>query len=115
MLMKEFDVPKITASSLYSLPFFISAGLSPFLGLLIDKVGKRAMFITFSSLFVFVSCILTIILIEQNYKTEHYTFLAPMIMMGFAYSIYAGALWSSIPYVVKANTIGSAFGLCTAI
>jgi len=38
-----------------------------------------------------------------------------MIMMGFAYSIYAGALWSSIPYVVKANTIGTAFGLCTAI
>jgi hypothetical protein len=36
-------------------------------------------------------------------------------MMGFAYSIYAGALWSSIPYVVKPNTIGTAFGLCTAI
>jgi len=38
-----------------------------------------------------------------------------MIMMGFAYSIYAGALWSSVPYVVKTNTIGTAFGLCTAI
>jgi len=64
MLMKEFDVPKITASSLYSLPFFISAGCSPFIGLLIDKIGKRALFITASSLFVFCACVMTIILIE---------------------------------------------------
>lgn len=67
MLMKDFNIPKITASELYSLPFFISAGLSPFLGLLIDKVGKRAVFITFSSLFVVISCLLTIILILQDY------------------------------------------------
>lgn len=41
--------------------------------------------------------------------------LLPLIIVGFGYSIYASALWSSIPYIVPARTIGSAFGLATSI
>jgi hypothetical protein len=60
-------------------------------------------------------CVITIILVKQDFKGENWSFLAPLILLGFAYSIYAGALWSSIPYVVPANTLGTAFGLCTAV
>jgi len=38
-----------------------------------------------------------------------------LILLGIAYSIYAGALWSSIPYVVPAPQLGTAFGLCTSV
>lgn len=41
--------------------------------------------------------------------------VGPLILIGIAYSIYAAALWTSIPYVVEAKTIGTAFGFCTAI
>lgn len=36
-------------------------------------------------------------------------------MVGIGYSIYAAALWGSIPYVVEPRTVGTAFGFCTAI
>lgn len=39
----------------------------------------------------------------------------PLVLMGFGYSIYACALWGSIPYTVPENLLGSAFGLCTSV
>ena len=44
-----------------------------------------------------------------------YTQISPMILLGIGYSIYAAALWACIPYVVEPRTIGSAFGICTAL
>jgi hypothetical protein len=44
-----------------------------------------------------------------------YSELAPLIMVGVGYSIYAAALWGSIPYVVEARTVGTAFGICYAV
>jgi predicted MFS family arabinose efflux permease len=91
----------------------MSAVLSPLLGLLIDKIGKRALFITTSSLLVAFSCYFSAAL--PNYTEPNYICLVPEIMIGFGYSIYASALWSSIPYIVEPKTIGSAFGVVTAI
>ena len=42
MLNDEFAIPVNMASTLYSLPFLISAGLAPCLGYYIDRVGRRA-------------------------------------------------------------------------
>lgn len=44
-----------------------------------------------------------------------YSELVPLILVGIGYSIYAAALWASIPYVVEPRTVGTAFGFCTAI
>jgi hypothetical protein len=44
-----------------------------------------------------------------------YTEIGPLVLVGLGFSIYAAALWPSIPYVVEAKTVGSAFGLCTAL
>jgi hypothetical protein len=44
MLTLEFGIDDTTASTLYSLPFFISAGVAPFFGLIVDKIGKRGIF-----------------------------------------------------------------------
>ena len=44
-----------------------------------------------------------------------YNELYPLILTGLGYSIYAAAIWGSIPYVVAPNTVGTAFGIATAI
>ena len=44
-----------------------------------------------------------------------YIEVIPLILVGLGYSIYAAALWASIPYVVEAKSAGTAFGFCTAI
>jgi len=64
MLELEFGISETTASTLYSLPFFISAGVAPFLGVIVDKIGKRGIFIGTSSFLVCLACILTIILLK---------------------------------------------------
>lgn len=46
---------------------------------------------------------------------ECYIELVPLILVGIGYSIYGAALWGSIPYVVEAKTVGTAFGFVTAI
>jgi MFS family permease len=86
------------AGTLYSVPYFMSAALSPVLGIIIDKFGKRALFITSSSLLVALSCFFCAAL--PNYSEPNYICLGPLILVGFGYSIYASALWSSIPYIV---------------
>jgi len=44
-----------------------------------------------------------------------YNELYPLILTGIGYSIYASAIWGSVPYVVSENAVGTAFGLATAI
>lgn len=39
----------------------------------------------------------------------------PLVFTGIGYSIYASAIWGSVPYVVTPNTVGTAFGLATSI
>jgi hypothetical protein len=74
-----------------------------------------------SAIMVIFSSLITIILLLQDTGaswdgfTPNYTFLIPLIIIGFAYSIFAGALWSSIPYVVLPHTLGTAFGLASAV
>lgn len=41
--------------------------------------------------------------------------LVPLIFTGIGYSIYASAIWGSVPYVVNKNAVGTAFGLATSI
>jgi len=41
--------------------------------------------------------------------------VAPLIMCGIGYSIYASVIWGSIPYTVEPRTVGTAYGICTAI
>jgi MFS family permease len=44
-----------------------------------------------------------------------YSQVFPLVMTGVGYSIYAAAAWGSIPFIVSPNTVGTAFGITTAI
>lgn len=112
-LVDQFGFDEKTAGELYSIPYFMSAVFSPMLGIFIDRYGKRALMITISSALVSLACFTSAFL--PYTENPDYSCLLPLIIIGFGYSIYASALWSSIPYVVPAKTIGSAFGLTTSI
>lgn len=36
------------------------------------------------------------------------------MLVGTGFSIYAAAIWGSVPYVVKPEQLGTAFGMITA-
>jgi len=48
------------AGTIYGIPYIISGVLSPILGFVIDKVGKRALFIMMSSVFIFLAAAVTL-------------------------------------------------------
>ena len=105
-----------SAGDFYSLPYFISAFLSPITGVIIDKHGKRALFILISSIIVLLSCLITIMIppAKEN-EGPQYLVLIPLILNGIGDAVYAAAIWACVPYTVPNKLVGTAFGLCTAL
>ncbi len=96
-----------TAGGITSIIIFASMILAPFAGRLVDKVGKRATFMIAGSLLM-IPCHLAMGL------TKIYP-AYPMILLGFAFVLVPAALWPSVPLIVRAERVGTAFGLMTAI
>jgi MFS family permease len=80
---------------------------TPLFGLLVDRVGKRALFMMFGSL-----------LLVPVYLVMAYTrvpLVAPMAVMGVAFSLIPAVMWPSVAYIVDQSKLGTAYGLMTMI
>jgi len=97
---------------MFGIPYLISAVASPFLGFVIDKLGRRALFISLSSLLLIASFVVSLSLPAVS---GSYNEVIPLSMVGIGYSVYCAAIWGSIPYAVTPQTVGTAFGICTAV
>lgn len=98
---------QIEAATIMSIPYIISACLSPILGGFVDKFGKRAIIATIAP------AILVIV-----HATLGYTDcspVGPLIGQGFAYSGFAAVIWPSIPLVIPENLVGFAYGVAFSI
>lgn len=115
MLQVNFGFSETEAGGLFGIPYTISAATSPFLGIFIDKVGRRGLLIIASSFILLTAHVTNMILPTCAPHEQCYSEIGPLILVGIGYSIYAAALWGSIPYVVEPKTVGTAFGFCTAI
>jgi MFS family permease len=96
-----------TAGGISSIIIFASMILAPFAGRLVDKVGRRATFMIAGSLLM-IPCHLAMGL-------THIYPAYPMILLGFAFVLVPAAMWPSVPLIVRAERVGTAFGLMTAI
>ncbi len=80
---------------------------TPLFGLMVDRVGKRALFMMFGS-----------ILLVPVYLMMAYTKMSlyiPMAMMGVAFSLIPAVMWPSVAYIVEQSKLGTAYGLMTMI
>jgi MFS family permease len=127
---RETDATK-AASTVVSIPYFLSALLSPLLGGFVDRFGGRGLACLASSLlFVLVHALL-------GYSAA--TPYLAMVLQGLAYSLFArygvgstwklagtgwqvepiptssSALWPSVPHLVPARAVGIAYGVVTAV
>lgn len=95
------------AGTLSSAIYIASMIGTPLLGLLVDRVGKRALFMMFGSL-----------LLIPVYLMMAYTSInlwVPIVMMGIAFSLVPAVLWPSVAYIVEESRLGTAYGLMTMI
>jgi MFS family permease len=80
---------------------------TPLFGYLVDRVGKRSLFMMLGSL-----------LLVPVYLIMAYTRIdlrVPMAMMGIAFSLVPAILWPSVAYLVDEGRLGTAYGLMTMI
>lgn len=80
---------------------------TPLFGLLVDKVGKRALFMMFGSL------LLVPVYLIMAYS--HVSLYFPMAMMGVAFSLIPAVMWPSVAYIVDDAKLGTAYGVMTMI
>jgi MFS family permease len=79
---------------------------------MVDKVGKRVYFMLTASCLMFCAHFIYVFLPDCDECIEGIPIL---ILLGVGYALYASVMWASIPLVVDAKTVGTAFGLTTAV
>lgn len=80
---------------------------TPLFGLLVDKVGRRSLFMAIGSLLLIP---VYLILIYTNI-----TPYVPMIMMGISFSLIPAVMWPSVAYIVDQKRLGTAYSVMTLI
>ncbi|MBI4428521.1 MAG: MFS transporter [Ignavibacteriales bacterium] len=101
------DVARESAGFFNSLLPLSAMFATPLFGLLVDKVGKRALFMVFGSF-----------LLMPVYLMMMYSGLTlwiPVSMMGIAFSLIPAVMWPSVAYIVEQNRLGTGYALMTLI
>lgn len=80
---------------------------TPLFGLLVDKVGKRSLFMAIGS---FLLIPVYLLLIYTNIPP-----IVPMIMMGISFSLIPAVMWPSVAYIVDQKRLGTAYAVMTLI
>ncbi len=80
---------------------------TPLFGLLVDKLGKRALFMMFGSLLL-----MPVYLMMAYSPTSLYM---PVAMMGIVFSLIPAVMWPSVAYIVDQSRLGTAYALMTLI
>jgi MFS family permease len=101
------DVARETAGFFNSLLPLSAMFATPLFGLLVDKVGKRALFMLFGS---FLLMPVYLIMAYSNL-----TLWVPVSMMGIAFSLIPAVMWPSVAYIVEQNRLGTGYALMTLI
>lgn len=95
------------AGRLNSLLPFAAMIATPLFGLLVDKLGKRALFMMFGSLLL-----MPVYLMIAYSPISLYV---PVSMMGIAFSLIPAVMWPAVAYIVDQSRLGTAYALMTLI
>jgi MFS family permease len=101
------EVARDVGGQLNSMLILAAMVFTPLFGLLVDFVGRRALFMMYGSL-----------LMVPVYLLLIYGSLplwVPMAMLGIAFSLIPAVMWPSVAYIVKEARLGTAYGLMTMI
>jgi MFS family permease len=95
------------ASFVMSIPYIISAALSPPVGFLVDIYGFRAVIATLAPV--------VLIIVHMFLAVTNVSAIGPLVGQGLAYTGFVSVLWPSVPLVVDENVTGLAFGIVTSM
>ncbi len=109
MLQCNLGIDATTASDIFRWFPVGAAIITPMLGFFLDKKGKGASMLILGAILM-ILCHLTFALIVPRYPSEVIAFSA-IIILGISFSLVPAALWPSIPKIMDARFLGSAYSL----
>ena len=80
---------------------------TPLFGLLVDKVGRRALFMMLGSV------LLLPVYLMMAYSS--WPLAIPVAMLGISFSLIPAILWPSVAYIVEERRLGTAYALMTLL
>jgi MFS family permease len=110
VLQVRFGYTEVGAGFVFTMPYVIAAVMSPITGLYVDRYGNRMTVIIIGSLFNVIAHVIELLLPDCDQCWES---VVPLVMLGISYTTYAVVMWGSLPYMVEARLLGTAFGICT--
>ncbi len=100
-------VSETLSGKLNSMVIVASMWVTPFIGLLIDKIGRRSQIMFLGSIFILPVYLLMVY--------SNINLFIPVSMMGVAFSLIPAVMWPSVAYIVDEKKLGTAYALMTLI
>jgi MFS family permease len=107
LFMDTHHVTREVSGQLVSILTIFAMVATPLLGLVVDKVGKRALLMMFGSVLLMPVYLMIVY--------THVSLYVPMAMMGLSFSLIPAVMWPSVAYIVPQSKLGTAYGLMTMI
>jgi MFS family permease len=89
-----------------SIPYFVSALISPPIGSMVDRVGRRALLACGTSL-----TLMLVHLIMAYVPVNFMPVWIPLVGQGVAYALFSAVIWPSVGLVVEKRMTGTAYGI----
>lgn len=103
-----------SAASIFAVFPLLAVGITPILGKYVDHKGKAASMLVFGALLLII-CHLTFAFIIPLFKGNAVggviVAYVTILVLGASFSLVPASLWPSVPKLVDANIIGSAYAL----
>jgi len=109
MLQCTLHIDATTASDIFRWFPMGAMVLTPFLGYFLDRKGKGATMLILGAILMIV-CHLTFALVLPAMPSEAIAFTA-IVILGISFSLVPAALWPSVPKIMDARFLGSAYSL----
>jgi MFS family permease len=87
--------------------FLAAIFATPAFGLLVDRLGRRALFMGLGTFLLF--------LVFPLLAYTKATLWLSTVLIGIAFSLVPAVLWPAVPYLVAPNRLGTAYGLMTMV
>ena len=95
------------AAVIMSIPYIISAALSPPVGYMVDLFGYRAVIATLAPA--------VLVIVHLFLGLSNCSPIGPLVGQGLAYTGFVSVLWPAVPLVVEERLTGLAFGIVTSM
>ncbi|MBR4755826.1 MAG: MFS transporter [Bacteroidales bacterium] len=107
ILIPRFGVPVEAASWMVSMLPFSTVIFAPLFGIMVDKIGKGTRWMVAGAILALIAHLL---LAFAPAGVPAYGYLS-MVFLGFGYSLVPAAMWPSVPKLVPATVLGTAYSL----